>query len=45
MGRSYGLDFVIDAAGKLKEHRDIVFVLIGEGSQKPGLERKVQHSV
>jgi glycosyltransferase involved in cell wall biosynthesis len=42
MGISYGLDFVIDAAGKLKEHRDIVFVLIGQGSQKPGLERKVQ---
>lgn len=42
MGRSYGLDFVIDAAEKLKEHHDIVFVLIGQGSQRPGLEKKVQ---
>jgi glycosyltransferase involved in cell wall biosynthesis len=42
MGKAHNLDFVIDAAEKLKEHRDIVFVLIGEGSQKPELEKKVQ---
>lgn len=42
MGRINGLDFVINAAEKLKEHRDIMFVLIGDGSQKPLLESRVK---
>lgn len=42
MGKVNGLDFVIDAAEMLKEDGDIVFVLIGDGSQRPGLESRVK---
>ncbi len=42
MGKVNGLDFVTDAAERLKEHSDIIFVLIGEGNQKPVLERRVK---
>ncbi|MBA7614717.1 hypothetical protein ES703_21986 [subsurface metagenome] len=42
MGKVNGLDFVIDAAEKLKDHSDIVYVLIGDGNQKPFLESRVK---
>ncbi len=42
MGKVNGLDFVIDAAERLKDHSDIIFVLIGDGSQKPSLENRVE---
>ncbi|UCE99387.1 MAG: glycosyltransferase family 4 protein, partial [Planctomycetota bacterium] len=42
MGKVNGLDFVIDAAERLKEHGSIIFVLIGEGNQKPVLKRRVK---
>ena len=42
MGKVGGLGFVIDAAEKLKEHNDIMFVLIGDGSEKLFLESKVE---
>jgi len=42
MGKVNGLDFVIEAAERLKDHSDIVFVLIGDGNQKPFLESKVK---
>ena len=42
MGRVNGLDFVIDAAERLKDHSDIVFVLMGDGNQKLSLESKAQ---
>jgi glycosyltransferase involved in cell wall biosynthesis len=42
MGKVNGLDFVIDAAERLKDHSDIIFVLIGDGNQKPSLESKVK---
>jgi glycosyltransferase involved in cell wall biosynthesis len=42
MGKVNGLNFVIDAAESLKEHSDIMFVLIGDGNQKSFLESKVQ---
>jgi glycosyltransferase involved in cell wall biosynthesis len=42
MGKVNGLDFVIDAAERLKEHSDIMFVLIGDGNQKPSLESRVK---
>jgi len=42
MGKVNGLNFVIDAAERLKEHSDIVFVLIGDGNQKPFLEGRVK---
>lgn len=42
MGKVNGLDFVIDAAERLKDHSDIIFVLIGDGNQKSSLESKVK---
>ena len=42
MGKVNGLDFVINAAEMLKEHSDIMFVLIGDGNQKPSLESRVK---
>jgi len=42
MGKVNGLDFVIDAAERLKEHDDIVFVLLGDGNQKPLLESRAK---
>jgi glycosyltransferase involved in cell wall biosynthesis len=42
MGKVNGLDFVINAAERLKEHSDIIFVLIGDGSQKSFLESRVK---
>ncbi len=42
MGKVNGLDFVINAAERLKEHSDIMFVLIGDGNQKPSLESRVK---
>jgi glycosyltransferase involved in cell wall biosynthesis len=42
MGKINSLDFVIDAAWKLKESRDILFVLIGQGSRKSTLENRVK---
>ena len=42
MGKVNGLDFVIKAAERLKEHSDIIFVLIGDGNQKLFLEGRVK---
>ena len=42
MGKVNGLGFIIDAAERLKEHNDILFVLMGDGNQKPVLESKVK---
>ena len=42
MGRANSLDFVIDAAWKLKECRDILFVLLGHGSRKNALENRIK---
>ncbi|MBN1806892.1 MAG: glycosyltransferase family 4 protein [Sedimentisphaerales bacterium] len=42
MGKVNSLEFVIDAAEKLKDNNDIIFVLIGDGNQKSLLESKVQ---
>ena len=42
MGKVNGLDFVIDAAERLKDHSDIIFVLIGDGNQKSSLESRVK---
>jgi len=42
MGKVNSLDFVIDAAQKLKEYRDILFVLIGQGSRRSALESKIK---
>jgi glycosyltransferase involved in cell wall biosynthesis len=42
MGKVNGLDFVIDAAERLKDHSNIIFVLIGDGSQKTFLESRIK---
>ncbi|MFX1555532.1 MAG: glycosyltransferase family 4 protein [Promethearchaeota archaeon] len=42
MGKVNGLEFVIDAAERLKDHKDIVSVLIGDGNQKSSLESEIQ---
>jgi len=41
MGTVNHLDFIIDAAERLKDHDDILFVLIGEGKQKSALQFRV----
>jgi len=42
MGKVNGLQFVIDAAERLKNQRDIIFVFIGDGNQKSFLESEIQ---
>ncbi|MHC4640585.1 MAG: glycosyltransferase family 4 protein [Planctomycetota bacterium] len=42
MGKINNLEFVIDAAEKLKNNSHILFVLHGEGGQKPVLQNKVK---
>ncbi len=42
MGKVNDLDFVIEAAEQLKDNSDIIFVLIGDGTQKPSIENKVK---
>ena len=38
MGKANGLDFVVDAAEKLADNKNIHFVLIGDGSEKQKLK-------
>ena len=42
MGLINSLDFVIDAAVRLRDNPEILFVLLGEGNQKPALQRRVR---
>ncbi|MCP4607224.1 MAG: glycosyltransferase family 4 protein [Planctomycetes bacterium] len=42
MGKVNGLNFVIEAAERLKGYSDVIFVLIGDGNQKTSLEREVK---
>lgn len=42
MGRANGLDFLVDAAEKLRDNRTIHFVLMGDGSEKRALKRRVE---
>lgn len=44
MGRANGLDFVIDVANELRDNSQILFVLIGEGSEKSRLQTKIQQN-
>ncbi len=41
MGYSQALGSVIEAAGLLKEHKDILFLLVGDGVEKDGLLQQV----
>ncbi len=40
MGVKQGLDVVLDAASRLKEHRKIVFLLAGDGAMKSHLKKR-----
>jgi glycosyltransferase involved in cell wall biosynthesis len=42
MGKVNELDFIIDAAEILKDDSDIIFMLIGDGNQKPALESRAK---
>jgi len=42
MGRAHDLDCLLSAATQLAHHRDIVFLLIGAGKQRPALETAVR---
>ena len=41
MGMGDGLDLLIDAANKLKTHTNIQFVLVGKGSEKERLKKRI----
>jgi colanic acid biosynthesis glycosyl transferase WcaI len=40
MGVKQGLDVMLDAASRLREQRDFVFVLAGDGAMKPRLQER-----
>lgn len=40
MGEKQGLDVVVDAARRLQDRKDILFVLAGQGATRPHLEAK-----
>jgi colanic acid biosynthesis glycosyl transferase WcaI len=42
MGRAHALESLIDAAAQLKDTREIVFLLIGEGAQRAALQARAQ---
>ena len=42
MGISQGLDILVDAAYRLNENHDIIFLLVGDGTEKSALEEKVK---
>ena len=44
MGKANGLEFVIDAAERLKSNTDIHFVLLGDGNEKASLTKRVDQS-
>lgn len=41
MGKGCGLESIVDAAEKLKVHKDIVFLFVGDGWTVPVLKKKV----
>lgn len=41
LGIKHGLEAVVDAADHLREHPDVVFVLVGEGTRRAALEAAV----
>ena len=44
MGPSQGLDLLIDAANMLKKEKDIVILLVGDGSEKERLQELARHN-
>ena len=43
LGKANGLGFIIDAAERLKTNPDIHFVLVGDGSEKTAMVKRVEH--
>jgi glycosyltransferase involved in cell wall biosynthesis len=43
MGYSQALDTVIEAARELKDRKDLVFLLVGDGVEKEGLVSRTRH--
>jgi glycosyltransferase involved in cell wall biosynthesis len=41
-GMAHGLQTILEAADQLREHRDIRFVLVGEGAEKNALKQRAQ---
>jgi glycosyltransferase involved in cell wall biosynthesis len=41
-GWANGLDYIIDAANCLKDRDDIVFMLVGDGMEKPKLQKRAE---
>jgi len=44
IGKANGLEFVIDAAERLKSNTNIHFVLVGDGGEKPSLVKRIAQS-
>ncbi len=42
MGYAHGLEVAVEAAGLLQDHRDIHFLMVGDGSERPHLEELVK---
>jgi lipopolysaccharide/colanic/teichoic acid biosynthesis glycosyltransferase len=42
VGLSQDLDILLDAAGLLRAHEDIVFVIVGDGARRPALEARAR---
>lgn len=42
MGNTHRVEVLVDVAEKLKEYKDIMFVLVGEGGKKKIIERKIK---
>ncbi len=41
MGMGDGMDLLIDTANKLKDNKDIYFILVGKGSEKERLKKRI----
>lgn len=42
VGYAYDLDTLVEAADRLKDCEDMIFLIVGDGAAKPELERKVK---
>jgi glycosyltransferase involved in cell wall biosynthesis len=43
-GRANGLDYLLDAAQRLKDRSDIAFLLLGDGMEKPRLMKRAEET-
>ncbi len=44
MGKANGLDFLVNAAEKLKENPEILFVILGDGSERTKIEQMIENN-